>query len=89
MSAIVLMSFCVGNIIGPKTFRDSDAPAYIPAKICIVVFLAFALLLIALLDGFYIWENKRRNDLGEIDMPADWELMDLTDKQNKRFRYVM
>lgn len=89
MSAIVLMSFCVGNMIGPKTFRASDAPDYIPAKICIVVFLACAILLIALLDGFYVWENKRRNNLGEVDMPPDWELMDLTDKQNKRFRYVM
>lgn len=89
MSAIVLMSFCVGNIIGPKTFRAGDAPAYIPAKICIVAFLAFAILLTLLLDAWYKWENKRRDKLGVIDMPPDWEFMDLTDKQNLHFRYLM
>lgn len=89
MSAIVLMSFCIGNIIGPKTFRDSDAPAYIPAKICIVAFLAFAIMLTVALVVLYTWENKRRDKLGEIEMPPDFELMDLTDKENKRFRYLI
>ncbi|ETN42385.1 uncharacterized protein HMPREF1541_01539 [Cyphellophora europaea CBS 101466] len=89
MSAIVLMSFCIGNIIGPKTFRDSDAPAYIPAKICIVAFLACAILLALTLDGLYLWENKRRDKMGVVDMPEDFELLDLTDKENKRFRYLL
>lgn len=89
MSAIVLMSFCIGNIIGPKTFRDSDAPAYIPAKICIVAFLSSAIVVALILDGLYLWENKRRDKLGEADMPADFELLDMTDKENKRFRYVL
>lgn len=26
MNAVLLMSFCVGNILGPLTFRDQDAP---------------------------------------------------------------
>lgn len=89
MSAIVLMAFCVGNIIGPKTFRDSDAPAYIPAKICIVAFLACAIVLAVALDTFYAWENRRRDKMGEIEMPKDFELMDLTDKENLRFRYLL
>jgi MFS family permease len=88
MSAIVLMSFCVGNIIGPKTFRDSDAPNYIPAKICIVAFLSLATCLVLILYVCYTWENSRRDKLGEIPMPEDWELMDITDKENKAFRYV-
>lgn len=36
MNAILLMSFCLGNILGPLTFRDEDAPSYTPAKITIV-----------------------------------------------------
>lgn len=89
MSAIVLMSFCIGNIIGPKTFRDSDAPAYVPAKICIVAFLAFAILLALTLDALYLRENKRRDQMGEVEMPDDFELLDLTDKENTRFRYLL
>jgi len=88
MSAIVLMSFCVGNINGPKTSADSDAPGYILAKICIVAFLAFAILVTATLDPLYSMENKRRDRAGVIDMPPDWDLLDLTDKRNKHFRYV-
>ena len=40
MNAIVLMSFCVGNIIGPETFQAKDAPQYIPAKVTIVAVLS-------------------------------------------------
>ena len=36
MNAILLMSFCLGNILGPLTFRDADAPLYVPAKVTIV-----------------------------------------------------
>ena len=89
MSAIVLMSFCIGNIIGPKTFVASEAPVYLSAKICIVAFLACAILLALTLDFLYLRENKKRDRMGELDMPADWELLDLTDKQNKRFRYLL
>jgi predicted MFS family arabinose efflux permease len=35
MNAILLMSFCLGNIIGPLTFRQADQPDFIPAKITI------------------------------------------------------
>lgn len=32
MNAILLMSFCLGNILGPLTFRNADAPSFIPGK---------------------------------------------------------
>jgi hypothetical protein len=35
-NATLLMSFCLGNIIGPLTFRGATAPVYIPAKIAIM-----------------------------------------------------
>ncbi len=89
MNAIVLMSFCVGNIIGPETFRAKDAPQYIPAKITIVVILSFAMLFTVLLDVLYRRENKRRDREGEQDLPTDYEFMDLTDKQNRNFRYLL
>ena len=61
MNAIVLMSFCVGNIIGPETFRDKDAPAYIPAKLTIVVILAIAIVIAVILDLLYSLDNKKRD----------------------------
>lgn len=89
MSAIVLMSFCIGNIIGPKTFVDSDAPEYIPAKICIVGFLSAAVVLTVTLDLLYARENRKRDRMDDVTMPEDSDLLDLTDKQNMRFRYML
>ncbi|KAF7159370.1 hypothetical protein CNMCM5623_004684 [Aspergillus felis] len=43
MNAIVLMSFCLGNILGPLTFRTEDEPDYIPAKIAIVATVSVAI----------------------------------------------
>ncbi|TID19652.1 Major facilitator superfamily domain [Venturia nashicola] len=45
MNAILLMSFCLGNIIGPLTFRKDDAPDYVAAKITIIVCCAVACVL--------------------------------------------
>ncbi|EXJ59209.1 hypothetical protein A1O7_06641 [Cladophialophora yegresii CBS 114405] len=89
MNAIVLMSFCIGNIIGPETFRDKDAPAYIPAKLTIVVILAVGIVVAVLLDLLYKWENKKRDREGPQDLPQDYEFLDLTDKENRNFRYLL
>jgi hypothetical protein len=111
MNAIVLMSFCVGNVIGPETFRwvmvDStwteaiantytiivrraeDAPQYIPAKITIVAFMCAGILLTIALDLLYARENKKRDREGEVDMPRNYEFLDLSDKQNQNFRYCL
>ncbi|KAK8050300.1 allantoate permease [Apiospora phragmitis] len=89
MNAIVLISFCAGNIIGPLTFRDEDAPAYIPAKIVMVVTTASATVLTGVLMFYYQWENKRRDRLyaGEAHTENS-EFFDLTDRENHEFRYV-
>jgi hypothetical protein len=88
MNAILLISFCLGNIIGPLTFRQADAPNFIPAKITIVVTCAVAAGLALLLRVYYAWENKRRDQLDVPNVP-DSEFLDLTDRENKSFRYRM
>ncbi|KAK6080011.1 major facilitator superfamily transporter [Seiridium cupressi] len=87
MNALLLMSFCLGNIIGPLTFRDADKPDYLPAKITIVVTSAVAVALTALLMAYYSWENKRRDKLASGEHKENSEFMDLTDRENKEFRY--
>ena len=90
MNAILLMSFCIGNIIGPLTFRAQDSPDYTPAKITIIVACAIAVVLTAMLRVYYVWENKRRDKLMEetqMDHKVDIEFSDITDRMNKEFRY--
>lgn len=67
------------------TFRGADAPAYVPAKIAIVVTTAFACLMTALLMGYYAWENKRRDKL-TVEHLENSEFLDLTDRENLEFR---
>ncbi|ETS84022.1 hypothetical protein PFICI_05898 [Pestalotiopsis fici W106-1] len=87
MNALLLMSFCLGNIIGPLTFRDVDKPNYLPAKITVVVTSAVAVVLTAILMAYYSWENKRRDRLAQEGHKENIEFLDLTDRENKEFRY--
>ncbi|KAF2720228.1 allantoate permease [Polychaeton citri CBS 116435] len=95
MNAILLMSFCLGNIIGPLTFNKDDAPGYLPAKITIVVTTAFAVFVTLVLMAYYFFENKRRDrlvgDVSRTDLQQSESPMitDLTDKQNMNFRYCL
>lgn len=86
MNAILLMSFCLGNILGPLTFRNDDAPNYTPAKITIVAVESIVLCAVALLLFYYRWENRRR-DAASTSHQADVEFSDMTDRENKELRY--
>lgn len=90
MNAILLMSFCVGNIIGPLTFTDKSAPDYIPAKVTIIVVCSAAIGFALTLELYYIRENRRRDELareGKIQHKEDIEFADVTDRKNLEFRY--
>ncbi|KAJ4332103.1 hypothetical protein N0V87_008664 [Didymella glomerata] len=86
MNAILLMSFCLGNILGPLTFRNEDAPNYQPAKITILAVEAVVLCATAVLVFYYRWENRRRDAAGASHQ-ADVEFSDMTDRENKELRY--
>ncbi|KAH9432924.1 hypothetical protein MCOR02_007597 [Pyricularia oryzae] len=89
MNAVVLISFCLGNIIGPLTFREQDKPRFIPAKIAMVVTTAFAALLTVVLMLYYRWENKRRDQKYAHEAHREnSEFFDLTDRENHEFRFV-
>jgi predicted MFS family arabinose efflux permease len=87
MNAILLMSFCIGNIIGPLTFRQGDGPDFIPAKISIIVTCAFAACMAMVLRAYYTWENKKRDEEADGVHMENAEFLDLTDRENRRFRY--
>ncbi|KAJ5386799.1 hypothetical protein N7509_009340 [Penicillium cosmopolitanum] len=90
MNAILLMAFCLGNILGPLTFRTKDEPNYIPAKIALVVTVALAIIFAFLLRFYYGWENRRRDARHEGEVHQEnSEFLDLTDRQNREFRYKL
>lgn len=87
MNAILLMSFCLGNILGPLTFRTQDEPDYIPAKIALVATISVAIIFVLVLRTYYGWENRRRDrrHAGETHVQNS-EFLDLTDRENREFR---
>lgn len=86
MNAILLMSFCLGNILGPLTFRQKDAPNFTPAKVTIVAVDSVTIVLTGILLLYYKWENHRRDQRPQ-DHQENIEFLDLTDRQNQEFRY--
>lgn len=88
-NAIFLIGYCVGNMIGPQTFIGSQAPHYYGAKIAMVVCAAAQIVCLVVLLFYYRWENGRRDRLDEHLDIDDAEFVDLTDKQNPEFRYVI
>ena len=87
MNAILLMSFCLGNILGPLTFRTEDEPNYIPAKIAIIATISVAIVFAFVLRGYYVWENRRRDRRHEGENHQEnSEFLDLTDRANREFR---
>ena len=92
MNAVLLISFCIGNILGPLTFTAQSAPNYIPAKIAIIATCATAAVLSIGLQIYYRLENRRRDRLfryGTVEHKEDIEFADITDRKNLEFRYQL
>ncbi|KAL7934942.1 major facilitator superfamily domain-containing protein [Trichoderma chlorosporum] len=92
VAAMYLVAYCVGNIIGPQTFRPEDAPEYRPAQITILVCWAACLV-----DLAFIWWWYRRQNHKKSLVRADpsytkvenQEFLDMTDKENPEFNYSL
>ncbi|KAK1527819.1 major facilitator superfamily transporter [Colletotrichum paranaense] len=94
VACIGTIAYTIGNIISPQTFQARDAPRYLPAKIsiCIIYFLVTV-------DLFLMrWVLERRNKKRDAEKAAlgdaykveeNHEFWDLTDLENKEFRYEL
>jgi hypothetical protein len=88
MNAILLICFSIGNIIGPLTFRTTDEPDFIPAKVTIVDMCAISIASACALRAYYLWENKRRDARKSETSPVEnSEFADTTERENTEFRY--
>lgn len=86
MNALIMMSFCLGNALGPLSFNTP--PAYWAAKVTMLATLGFAILVLGMLVFSYRLENnKRARRLGSSGDHDDGliSFMDLTDRKNKTF----
>jgi ACS family allantoate permease-like MFS transporter len=81
IAALYLVAYCVGNIIGPQTFRGTN---YVPAEITIIVCWGCCLF-----DLVFIWWYCKRQNVKKAHFRAqptyqrleNQEWLDLTDKE--------
>ena len=106
-----LISYCIGNIIGPQTFRPKDQPRYVPAEIIIIVCYVSAsgkntgwsknadlykqcvcLCDLAFIYFYYRRQNRKkalaRAQPGYVKL-ENQEFLDLTDRENPEFNYIV
>lgn len=90
VSAMYLIAYCVGNIIGPQAFQAKDAPKYTPALITIVVCWIISIVLLLVIWYVNHRANVRRDAFKsspEYVHVKNQEFLDLTDGENMDFRY--
>ncbi|GAP90231.1 putative mfs general substrate transporter protein [Rosellinia necatrix] len=90
-AVILFIGYCVGNIIGPQTFLEREAPHYHSAYIAMLVGYTVKLVSIAALY-VYMWRsNVARDAAGPVDEKAAVEagMRDQTELENKGFRYSL
>ncbi|ODV66076.1 putative allantoate permease [Hyphopichia burtonii NRRL Y-1933] len=84
--------FALANIVSPKLYNFKDAPNYYPAKISMLATQAGSIFICLLIAFIYYLRNKQRDreqDGKVIDENEEVEnvWLDLTDHQNRSFRY--
>ncbi|OAA75125.1 Major facilitator superfamily domain, general substrate transporter [Akanthomyces lecanii RCEF 1005] len=89
VSASTFVGYCVGNIIGPVIFGASPGPLYHAGFLGSFVCLC-GVVVIATVTGVTLrWENARRVKSAGMAQHAHSIEENLTDVQNKDFRYVL
>lgn len=80
------VAWAIGNIIGPQTFRADQAPAYTGGTIAMIVCYVFAIIIILIYGMVCVKSNRGRAEEIADGSGQDW--LDLTDKENKGFKYT-
>ncbi|KUI72232.1 hypothetical protein VM1G_07866 [Cytospora mali] len=90
-AAVVFTGYCVGNIIGPQTFIDSEAPGYHSAYIAMLVGYAVKLAMVVVLYVYMYRVNKARDAAGDTNEQdaVEMGMHDQTEIDNKGFRYTL
>ncbi|KAF4986112.1 hypothetical protein F66182_16858 [Fusarium sp. NRRL 66182] len=86
MAAGTFIGFSLGNIIGTLTFSANDAPRYDLGFEALVISFSICAILAQVFRFAMVTQNRMR-DQKYGEPTAEHGLEDLTDKENKSFRY--
>ncbi|GME85021.1 unnamed protein product [Ambrosiozyma monospora] len=90
-NALILIAFCLGSLVAPQHFRDSDAPLYVRAKIALIIEMSICAFLCLVLRFVMIRLNKKKDEksieLSDNELHRDALFLDITDIENRNFRY--
>ncbi|KAI1083129.1 MFS general substrate transporter [Whalleya microplaca] len=89
VNALNLIAYCIGFLIGPQIFVDP--PDYRMAKVGVIICWCFSFFLFFIIWFINVRENKRRDERDRLDPPPQvegHEFLDLTDFENRHFRYA-
>jgi hypothetical protein len=87
-SGMIFIGYCVGNIIGPICFSSTPGPVYYGGFISCVVVNAGNLVIAVWGWWWYTRKNRLRDEKYGASATVHG-LDDLTDDENKDFRYVI
>lgn len=82
--AMNFIGMAVGNTVGPQVFRDEDAPGYLTAFATHMACYGLLITLILFLRLWLVLQNRKKSEHQELTHAFE----DLTDRENKTFRYV-
>ncbi|KAF3014987.1 hypothetical protein E8E14_006353 [Neopestalotiopsis sp. 37M] len=82
------VAWAVGNIIGPQTFREDQAPAYTGGTVAMIVCYVVAILLILTYGLVCHRKNVARAAAFEDQVAVEHDWLDETDMQNDGFKYT-
>lgn len=93
MNVVFFVCYCVGMIAAPQFFKSSQAPGYVEGFRMMIVCWAILIILPWALFYYYHVENKKKAKREEQEIREgkeaieNEEFLDLTDKQQRGFRY--
>lgn len=82
-----MIVFSLSSLLGPQMFQAKDFPGYVPAKIAILVTQAASVPLTLLVGYLSKKENEKRDKEPQQKLQDNYQFLDLTDIQNRNFRY--
>lgn len=86
-SGLTMLALSLASIIGPQMFQANTAPEYRPAKIALLVTQVVSLPLTAWVAYLARRENLAKQKVVVGDAPRGHEFLDLTEMENKWFKY--
>lgn len=95
-AGVLFVGYCVGNIIGPQTFKDKEAPRYHSAYVAMMVGYIVKLVMVLVLYA-YMWSVNKQRDRAAVDSEQsqvekeaiERGMHDVTELDNPGFRYTL